>query len=209
MFSLPTSVWIQQTWKWEWGECEGHEARRSLGLGLTFLKRLEFRFTTKWGYVFRHRDWMIRIEHMLQNGLLPPFEDITWETETKQKEKGSGLESLPSSSLALPVCCLFSLFSTRLSLFPGLCSLSFPLLFPLRCLQHLIFLQQLHQQSPIIFFLLIQDASASFYSVPLSFGFQSLPKLNLRSFFTGMKKNKTKNERDYTTWQYLLTGGSR
>lgn len=94
-----------------------------------------------------------------------------------------------------PVCRLLSLFSTRLSLFPGLCSLSFPLLFPLRCLQRLIFLQQLHQQSPIIFFLLIQDASASFYSIPLSFGFQSLPKLNLRSFFTEMKNKKQKKNR--------------
>lgn len=102
------SVWIQQTWKWEWGECEGHESRRSLGLGLTFLKRLEFRFTTKWGYVFRHRDWMIRIEHLTYAPKWPP--PSLWrynlrdrnKTERERKWPGEPAVLLPGLARMLP-----------------------------------------------------------------------------------------------------------
>ena len=123
-----------------------------------------------------------------------PFK-IYSERQTRKRKAESWIDSrlenpVWSSSLALPHPASY-LCSPPGYLFLLLGSLSQPSPpFPLRCLQCHIFLQQLHQQSSIIFS--PRDSGCLsiilIYSSELWFSISS--QLNLRPFFTEMKKKK-------------------
>ena len=129
---------------------------------------------------------MIRIEplryttNILQ--IWPPFSLLRYILRDKQEKERQS----PASYLCSPPGYLFLLLGSLSQPSPP---------FPLRCLQCLIFLQQLHQQSPVIFS--PRDSGCLgiilIHSSELWFSISS--KLNLRTFFTEMKKKKKKNGR--------------